>query len=604
MINILQLPANSFRDATLTSDGIVLHRPWGSVRFNEISLSTGWYKLSVSDPAASICLQLKEDRTHDLIELSAKGGAPAYFYIRAGSYQPEVFSGVRPISYVLGQVQIAPLPDSERYRLFARRALNALMGGVSVSILLGLAKRALNPKYTFGIQTGSTRRQIMGVLTSADRENKANQVFVTPPSNGPCFLVRYADSLLSPKDTILCGLQGQTYRTFTIDPDISHEATLYISKGQRLTVDALSLFAAYLNDNPRSSVIIADAWEEGQTTARVAFDPLLYSHGSYPTPYVVRSGFVPVTGSWTRAEPLFSVISVPLASGPALQAIDAPRSVPVMGNRPLVSIIIPTRDRADLLETCLNGLFDATPWPHEVIIVDNGSTEAATFALFDLYRAKGATVLRADIPFNFSTLCNLGAAEAKGSYLVFMNNDIQLTRSDWLEHMMHFAVHEDVGAVGARLLYPDKSLQHAGVALGLSGSCGHLWRGLSYEEQEGVERIKNSSLRAAVTGALLCVERDKFDSVGGFDELNYPVTLNDIDLCLKLYSRGWYTVYAAQAEAIHAEGLSRGPDEDADKAQRRHAELTAFSEQWEGLIVEDPWLPVSVMRSTEIFGLK
>jgi GT2 family glycosyltransferase len=134
--------------------------------------------------------------------------------------------------------------------------------------------------------------------------------------------------------------------------------------------------------------------------------------------------------------------------------------------------------------------------------------------------------------------------------------------------------------------------------------CGHPWRGLPPAGQQDVDRLCRNSLRAAVTGALMCLSRARFEAVGGFDEAAFPVTLNDVDLCLKLHAHGWFTAYAAQAEAYHHEGESRGADIDPEKQARRQRELNAFAAKWSRMIEGDPWLPACVSRATERFDFR
>lgn len=598
MIDLLNRPLSDAKHAERTATGLRLVRPWGWLRPAPVTLKTGWYTLRVE--GGPVCVQLFSTKTAKLIELSATPESPAYVRLEGGTFEVTLFCGVRPGDYSVTGIGLAPMSLPNRADLLGGRFLQALGSGMSPARLYALVARTLRPDATYGLRAaGAHQAGAQGVLATADRTRVSAFPARLPPLT---FLVQSISGRLEDSQRAGLGLDAQTWPHFTLDPSVPHEVVIRLDPQEILTPDALALFAqAFDRDDTR--LVLADIWQSGVPTTRTAFDPLLYAD-AFPTPYAHRRGFVPNGVDWATLQAASTVISAPLADR-ADTAPLPPAVVPILPeHRPLASIIIPTRDRADLLEAALNGLFDATLWPHEVIIVDNGSIEPATFALFETLRAKGLRVITADMPFNFSTLSNLGAAAARGDYLIFMNNDVVLDDPDWLSHMMTQAMRPQAGAVGARLLYGDRRLQHAGVALGLTEVCGHLWRGLSFEDQAKVPAIIHDGLRSAVTAALMCVDRQKFDSVGGFDAIAFPVTLNDVDLCLKLQAKGWYNIYAARAVAYHLEGETRGEDEAPVKRARRQAELNAFRPKWAAQIENDPWLPPAIMRSTETFGLK
>ncbi|MBI4637605.1 MAG: glycosyltransferase [Candidatus Rokubacteria bacterium] len=233
---------------------------------------------------------------------------------------------------------------------------------------------------------------------------------------------------------------------------------------------------------------------------------------------------------------------------------------------PLVSIIVPTRDRWELLQQCLWSVEEKTDYEkYEIIVVDNDSTEPATLGYLDGVAAKWR-VCRYPGRFNFSTINNFGVAQARGDYLLFLNNDVQVIRSDWLTALLEHAQRPEVGAVGAKLLYPDDRIQHAGVVLGIGGVAVHAFKYLphhvpGYYGFSGV--VRNYS---AVTAACLMVRRQVFDEVGGFDE-RFRVAFNDVDFCLRLRRRGYLVVYTPLALLYHHESASRGglhPPEDEE----------------------------------------
>jgi GT2 family glycosyltransferase len=253
---------------------------------------------------------------------------------------------------------------------------------------------------------------------------------------------------------------------------------------------------------------------------------------------------------------------------------------------PAASIIIPTRDRADLMARCTGSLSRTLGPRFEVIVVDNGSTEPATSALYDRLRADRRYVfVNSPGPFNYSHLCNLGAARARAPVLVFLNNDTMVLSDGWLAALLARARAPDVGAVGARLLYPSGRVQHAGVVLGLNGIAGHCDLGAGRREPGYLGGLLHGREVSAVTGACLAVARSKFDAVGGLDEVALPVDLNDIDLCLRLAERGWKTIYEPAALLVHDESATRGRTADHVAAYGR--ELSYFASRWRGRLHDD-----------------
>jgi GT2 family glycosyltransferase len=224
---------------------------------------------------------------------------------------------------------------------------------------------------------------------------------------------------------------------------------------------------------------------------------------------------------------------------------------------PLVSIIIPTRDRWSLLQPCLRSIEEKTTYaPYEILILDNDSTEPETV------RGLNAVAGRCRVypfpgAFNFSAINNFGAAQARGDYFVFLNNDTQVVEPGWLEAMLEHAQRHDVGAVGARLHYPDGRIQHAGLVLGIGGIADHAFRGLPAEAFSYFGLATVARNVSGVTAACMMVSRRAFEEVGGFDE-RLQVALNDVDLCLRLRQRGYVIVYAPRAHLYHYESGTRG----------------------------------------------
>ena len=259
--------------------------------------------------------------------------------------------------------------------------------------------------------------------------------------------------------------------------------------------------------------------------------------------------------------------------------------------RPLVSIIIPMRDRISLLERCLEGIRERTDYrPLEIVIVDNGSKEAATHEfLRALEEKKEGRVLRVDGEFNFSRLINRGAAAAKGEVLAFLNNDIDANEPDWLREMVSHAVRAGVGAVGARLWYPNGTLQHGGVVLGLGGVAGHAFTGVPRGHAGYFNRTYLQQYCSAVTGACLLVRREVFEQAGGFDETNLAISFNDIDFCLRLRAAGFQNVWTPYANLVHHESASRGHQRAPEEQAQFVREATFMQEKWGIELLHDPF---------------
>lgn len=256
-------------------------------------------------------------------------------------------------------------------------------------------------------------------------------------------------------------------------------------------------------------------------------------------------------------------------------------SLPDPDHWPSVAIIVPTRDRLDLLRVCIEGVLNSTDYPDlSLIVADNDSRDPAT----RIYLA-GRTdsdprlrILPCPGPFNFSAICNRAASAAEADVLVFLNNDIEVTRPDWLKTLARHALSPGIGAVGPTLIYPDGRIQHAGVAIGPGGTAGHILAG---QPVAALGAIHGARPVSAVTGACLAVMRARFHDVGGFDEA-FAVTYNDIDLCLRLAARGYRAIWTHETQLIHRESASRGhqtPDHEA---------VALFRARWGAQIADDP----------------
>lgn len=259
---------------------------------------------------------------------------------------------------------------------------------------------------------------------------------------------------------------------------------------------------------------------------------------------------------------------------------------------PLVTIIIPTKNLGDILDKCLSSIFELTTYTNfEIIIVNNGSTEKETIDVFEKWVEKHPSqikILTIDIPFNYSKLNNLAAKEANGDYIVLLNNDIEVISSNWLNEMLGYAQRQNTGAVGAKLLYPDNTIQHAGVIMGLGGIAGHAFRTHLRKDPGYFGALLVNRNTAVVTAACLMVEKKKYEEVGGLEE-ELSVAFNDVDFCLKLLEKGYRNVNLSSIELYHHESKTRGAEDTREKKERFQGEINFMSKKWNEFIERDPY---------------
>lgn len=272
---------------------------------------------------------------------------------------------------------------------------------------------------------------------------------------------------------------------------------------------------------------------------------------------------------------------------------------------PLVSIIIPTRNQKMILEKCIDSLTSLTDYePYELLVVNNGSDEEETLQYLEKLKADPQiTVLDYPWPFNYSAINNFAVKKARGEVLCLLNNDIEIIKGDWLKIMVSLAVRPETGAVGAKLLYPDHKIQHAGVILGLGGVAGHayLLKDENYIGQMGRALLMQNY--SAITGACMVVEKAKYEQVGGFNENELKIAFNDIDFCIRLMQAGYRNVWTPEAKLIHHESVSRGFDDTPDKQERFKSEINYMKETWGEILENDPAYNPNLTLDHEAFTL-
>lgn len=257
--------------------------------------------------------------------------------------------------------------------------------------------------------------------------------------------------------------------------------------------------------------------------------------------------------------------------------------------QPVVSIIIPTRDHVELLETCIDGILNRTNYTNwEILIVDNDSQQKRTHEYFRRIQSEKIRILKFSGKFNYSAINNYGARQARGEVLLLLNNDIEIIEPSWLNELVSHAMREEIGAVGARLYYSDDSVQHDGIVVGIGGVAGYANPRLGRFEVGtfgGSRLIRNFS---AITAAALAVRKELFEQINGFDEKNLEVAFNDVDLCLRLMEAGYRNLYTPYCELYHHESLSRGLDVGSEKEARFKREAEYMKKRWLDVISDDP----------------
>lgn len=272
---------------------------------------------------------------------------------------------------------------------------------------------------------------------------------------------------------------------------------------------------------------------------------------------------------------------------------------------PLISILIPNKDHIDLLERCIRSILSKSTYGHyEILIIENNSEEKRTFDYYEkLEESEKIRVIRCITDWNYSYINNYGVKQMQGDYCLFLNNDTEVIAEDWMEQMLRFAMRKDVGAVGAKLFYPDGTIQHGGVTMGIRGVAGHAFHGRPGDDPGYMSRLITVQNLSAVTAACLMVPREVFDEVGGFDE-DYKVAFNDTDLCMRIRKQGYLIVYNPKAQLLHYESKSRGNDEQSpEKLKRFFGETMRFQKQWRReLTMGDPYYNPNLSVSDDEFS--
>ncbi len=275
---------------------------------------------------------------------------------------------------------------------------------------------------------------------------------------------------------------------------------------------------------------------------------------------------------------------------------------------PLVSIVIPFKDKSELLDMCIHSILDRSTYQnYEIIGISNNSEESETFEMMEKLKGKDKRVsfYEYNIPFNYSAINNYAVNKyAKGEHILLLNNDIEIISPEWIESMLEFSQREDVGVVGSKLYYPNDTIQHAGVAIGVLILAGHSFRHLARDTPGYMGRESVIQNISAVTAACLMVKKTIFDSMNGLNENDLKIAFNDIDFCLRIQEQGYLNVFTPYCEAYHYESVSRGKDDDPEKVARFNSEVEYMLERHRKILnTGDPYYNPSLTLKSENFGL-
>lgn len=346
--------------------------------------------------------------------------------------------------------------------------------------------------------------------------------------------------------------------------------------------------APFLTDGPPPSVHELSLWvSERVENSRIVHIPRVLHHRLRPDE--TSTALAAAESALRRRRIEARIEPSPLLSGSVRVRYPLPQPMPK------VSLIVPTRNGVEVLRACIDSIVARTDYPdYELLIVDNGSDEPATLdylaSLGERYPAARVRVLRDDRPFNYSQLNNTAVEQAGGALIGLLNNDLEVIESGWLTEMASHALRPGIGAVGARLLYPDGRIQHAGVIVGFGGFAGHFMRRATPADSRDAARVLLAQDFTAVTAACLVLRRALFLEIGGFEEQHLQVQFNDVDLCLRLRERGYRNLYTPFAVLYHHESATRGPTDDTpEKLSRSAREQEFLNARWSTTRFRDPF---------------
>jgi len=320
------------------------------------------------------------------------------------------------------------------------------------------------------------------------------------------------------------------------------------------------------------------------------------AQGGDAKPYAKRAGVKALNDHFQRKG--LNATAMPIRQGYRVRYV-------LPEDLPLVSLIIPTRNGLCWIRKCLESVLKKTTYQnYEILIVDNASDDSATLRYFKTLQSKPRIrVIQGSPPFNYSALSNAAVKLARGQLLGLVNNNIEVISPDWLSEMVSHALRADVGAVGARLWYPDGKLQHGGVILGIGGVAGHSHKFFSHHSHGYVGRASLIQSFSAVTSACLVIRKEVFEKVGGFNETDLQIAFNDVDFCLRVREAGYRNIWTPYAELYHHESATRGFEDTPEKKARFSKEAEYMKQRWGDLLLNDPAYSPNLTLDAEDFSL-
>lgn len=272
---------------------------------------------------------------------------------------------------------------------------------------------------------------------------------------------------------------------------------------------------------------------------------------------------------------------------------------------PLVTLIIPTKNKFGLLSNCINSILSNTSYPnYEILVIDNNSDEEETLNYLNKIQSDAKiSCIKDERPFNFSALCNNAVHMAAGEFIGLINNDTEVINPEWLAEMIAIAAQPDIGAVGAKLFYPDNRIQHAGIILGIGGVAGHAHKHKPGDDCGYFGRAVLTQEMSAVTAACLIIRKSIYLEIGGMDEINLTISFNDVDFCLRLKQAGYRNIWTPYSMLYHHESISRGMEDTTTKRQRFQGEIDFMMTRWGKILLCDPSYNQNLTLKMENFGL-
>jgi GT2 family glycosyltransferase len=542
--------------------GFAVRRAWAMARFGDAELQAGWWKLECESEGdvSGVEVRLSSPQDPLIIFEGARAGAIRIFLRGGRPYNISLLVSAWP-----GDFQFEALKLS---RLSLQETANLIQNGVG---------RLLRRKNPLGMLAHVSLRMLEG-----------QSLWVR--TVGPSAATASEHSL------------AQSTTTLPTRIETRGEIVAVLGADDVLHPRAFDVVAQEFARKPALQAIYSDVSENGEIVPRPEWDAELAKWFDIAgAPVFFRKGRGDVTNASERLREIVARsgphalgrIPLALASRPVAYRPELPSTpAPILSRTPSVSVVIPTKVRIDLLEKCLDGLIRNTGYPElQVVVVNNGATDPRYPELIArASQSLNLVEIKDDGDFNFPRLINAGAKHSSGEIILLLNDDVEPIAAGWLHRLVDAVMQADVGAVGARLVYPEGPIQHAGVMLGLGGVCGHLWKGMSADEAARNPYVVYPGTRLAVTGACLAVRREAFDRVGGLDEGAFPVAYNDIDFCLRLHAAGYRNVYRGDVVLVHYESQSRGHDNETSRRRLRLARETGhFLKRWRQMIEDDPF---------------